>query len=85
MKRKVNIPVLKISDFRELGYEYLSYIGSGKFTRCEVCGRLVRNKSKTCPPKYCNECAKRVQFQQKKEYDRRKSEKVFSLETPENS
>jgi len=64
MKRKVNIPVLKISDFRELGYEYLSYIGSGKFTRCEVCGRLVRKKSKYAPQKYCIDCAKKVKNSQ---------------------
>lgn len=34
--------VITISDFRELGYEYLNYIGDGNFIRCSECGRLVR-------------------------------------------
>lgn len=50
--------VLKISDFRELGYEYLNYIGEGNFVRCDTCDRLVRKKSKfDGSTKYCTECA----------------------------
>lgn len=63
-------PVLMITDFRELGYEYLNYIRNGKFIRCEHCGRLVRKKSaKDFSSKYCNECAAQVQFNQKKQWD----------------
>lgn len=36
--------ILKIKDFRELGYEYQNYIGDGKFIRCSECGRLVKEK-----------------------------------------
>ena len=64
---KVNIidmsgeAVLTIDDFRELGYEYLRYIGDGKYIRCSECSRLVRKKSKyDGSTKYCGECAKKV-------------------------
>lgn len=52
--------VFSISDFRELGYEYLNYIGNGKFIRCTECNRLVKKKSKhDYSTKYCTECAKK--------------------------
>ena len=44
-----------VSDFRELGYEYLKYKGEN-FVRCRECGILVRgNKAGT--KKYCSLCA----------------------------
>ena len=47
---------LFISDFRELGYEYLLYKGEN-FIRCADCGILTRgNKAGT--KKYCKNCAK---------------------------
>lgn len=46
--------ILFISDFRELGYEYLNYLG-GNFTRCSECGRLFRN-NKRKDKKYCKDC-----------------------------
>lgn len=47
--------VLFISDFRELGYEYLRYKG-GNFTHCCECRVLMRdNKNHT--KRYCNNCA----------------------------
>lgn len=62
--------VLDISDFRELGYEYLNYIGDGIFIRCSECKRLVRKKSKKdFSTKYCKECATIIQNQQKHEWD----------------
>jgi hypothetical protein len=46
--------VLKVDDFRDLGYTYLKYKGEN-FGRCKVCGRLIRqNKHKT--NKYCRSC-----------------------------
>lgn len=46
---------LFISDFRELGYEYLKYKGEN-FIRCAECGILTRgNKNGT--KKYCKDCA----------------------------
>lgn len=47
--------VLFVSDFRELGYEYLNYKGEN-FVRCAECGRLTRN-NKNGTKKYCSDCA----------------------------
>ncbi len=45
---------LFIRDFRELGYEYLNYIGQN-FIRCAECGILTRgNKNGT--KRYCTSC-----------------------------
>ncbi len=46
--------VLEIGDFRELGYEYLNYIGNGKFIRCSECDRLIRKNGNNTH--YCTEC-----------------------------
>lgn len=46
---------LYISDFRELGYEYLKYKGEN-FFRCQECGILVR-QNKNSTKKYCKDCA----------------------------
>ena len=55
-------------DFRELGYEYLNYIGDGKFIRCDCCKRLVRKKSKhDGVTKYCNECKYKKQLEWSKQ------------------
>ena len=43
-----------VNDFRELGNEYLLYLGEN-YVRCAECGRLIKsNKNRT--RKYCNEC-----------------------------
>lgn len=47
--------VLFISDFRELGYEYLKYKGEN-FIRCRECGILIRN-NKAGTKKYCSKCS----------------------------
>lgn len=47
--------VLSVKDFRELGYEYLAFKGEN-FTRCQECGRLVKN-NKYKNRKYCTDCA----------------------------
>lgn len=53
--------VLRISDFRELGYEYLNYICDESFVRCESCNRLIKKKSKhDFSTKYCTECSKKA-------------------------
>lgn len=71
--------VFSINDFRELGYEYLNYIGDGKFIRCECCKRLVRKKSnKDFSTKYCAECAKYVKNEQNKGYYKNKFRKSYN-------
>ena len=46
--------VLRITDFRELGYEYLKYKG-GNFIRCGSCGVLTKG-NKTGTKRYCDQC-----------------------------
>lgn len=62
--------VLSINDFRELGYEYLNYIGEGKFIRCSECGRLVRKRGHNS--KYCSVCAKNNELEKYKKYNQKR-------------
>lgn len=57
---------LKISDFRNLGYQYLKYRGEPYF-ECENCGLTVKNKNngKGRKQKYCPDCALQIHMQQK--------------------
>lgn len=51
--------ILKVSDFRELGYEYLRYNGEN-YINCGDCGILMKgNKAGT--KRYCSSCAKYTQ------------------------
>lgn len=50
--------VLKVSDFRELGYEYLKYNGEN-YINCADCGILTKgNKAGT--KRYCSSCARYI-------------------------
>lgn len=62
--------VLKIDDFRELGYEYLNFIGEGNFIRCNCCNKIVRKTNNKCL--YCSDCAKKVKNEQNKVYYKNK-------------
>lgn len=53
--------VLKITDFRDLGYTLLSYLGE-EFDRCEICGRLIRYQKKKNHKKYCSMCTKKFKY-----------------------
>ena len=58
--------VLKISDFRNLGYQYLKYLGEPYFS-CACCGIVTRyndpkNRRKQ---KYCKSCATEIAIQQR--------------------
>lgn len=53
-------------DCRELAYVYLNWKNGNKgYTKCQRCGRWMK-QSKTKPKKYCEECAKEVQKEQKR-------------------
>ena len=47
--------VLYISDFRNLGFQYLKYTGDTSFTECESCGLVMKRTSNRL--KYCPDCA----------------------------
>lgn len=71
-------PVLSINDFRELGYEYLNYIGKGKYIRCSECDRLTKKTNNKCL--YCIKCAKEKKNIQNKKYYREKFRKIGNAE-----
>ena len=53
-------------DCQELAYVYLNWKNDGKgYTRCQKCSRWMK-QSKTKPKKYCEDCAKVVQTEQKR-------------------
>ena len=59
-------PVLKITELRDLGYQYLQFLGKENLIRCAKCGRLVK---KTGNRKlYCKNCAKAVKALQDRGY-----------------
>lgn len=57
---------VKITDFRNLGYQYMKASGSDDFFVCECCGVITKkNKTKTStnagrPQKYCPDCAIKI-------------------------
>ena len=63
---------MKITDFRNLGYQYLMYHGDQRFFVCQNCG-VITKKKKGAPEeesqirgrkqKYCSECAVKVNIQ----------------------
>lgn len=52
--------VLFISDFRNLGNQYMKYCGE-KYIECQCCGKIVRQNKNV--QKYCNECAVEINRQ----------------------
>lgn len=56
--------VLKIEDFRNLGYQYLKYKGEPYF-ECENCGIISKTRSGVGrKQKYCKDCATEIHMQQ---------------------
>lgn len=65
--------VMEVDDFRELGYEYLNYIGEGRFVRCSICKRLIRQTGRRS--KYCAECKCQKQKEWQKNSMKKHSQK----------
>lgn len=36
------------------------------YKQCINCGKMIRVKSKTCPPKYCDECERELQLKRQR-------------------
>lgn len=58
-------PILEITDFRNLGYQYLMY-HSGPYFVCENCGVVskLKNVDTGRPQSYCSECAIKIKTKQ---------------------
>lgn len=57
---------LRVTDFRNLGYQYLKYIGE-PYIECQNCGLTVKKDSpaKGRPQKYCKDCSIEVAIRQR--------------------
>lgn len=66
--------VMKINevDFQELAYQYLNWKNNGRFDRCIVCGRLIKHRPNI---KYCEECGKQIEKENKSKRDKKYYEK----------
>lgn len=49
--------VMRITDFRNLGNQYLAFFEGGYF-KCKMCGAVIKKKSNS--HKFCKECARKV-------------------------
>lgn len=59
-----NEPVMKVSDFRNLGYQYRQFNGEPYFA-CSECGIVVRKNSNRMM--YCHDCAEEINRQKARE------------------
>ena len=59
--------ILEVIKIDKLGNQIMTHVKDG-YKMCEVCGRLIKIKSKTCPPKYCDKCAYDIKLQQNNGY-----------------
>ena len=57
--------VMRVTDFRNLGYQYLKYHGEPYF-ECENCGLTtkINTPNKGCKQKYCRDCAVAIHTKQ---------------------
>lgn len=72
--------VMTITDFRNLGYQYLKYHGEPYF-ECQNCGITTKfnDPVKGCKQKYCKECAVEVATRQRvNSVMRRRNSKLFN-------
>lgn len=60
--------IIHISDFDDFIFEYLKYIGEGKYGNCEACGKIIKYYN---TKKYCKECSKQRKKEQRKIADRK--------------
>lgn len=67
--------VLKVTNIKNLGNQLMSYLKDG-YKQCTNCGKLIKIKSKTKIPMYCENCAKDINVLKQRERDlKKKTEK----------
>lgn len=59
-------PIITVTDFRNIGYQYLMYEGVKGLFQCEACGIIesAGNQRSGRKRKYCAECATKIKAQQ---------------------
>lgn len=66
-------PVWRITDFRNIGYQYNMYCGSPEYIQCQSCGIVVKKAPLSHgasehhtgrPQKYCKDCASEIRIRQ---------------------
>ena len=65
-----------ISQFEDMGWYYDLYMQDKTVKQCSQCGKLIKIKSKTYPPKYCDKCAEEIRNQKRIEYNRDYYDKI---------
>lgn len=60
--------VIKVYEMKNLGNQIMAFL-KPNYKQCKNCGKLIKIKSKTCPPKYCEECAYKINLEKQKERD----------------
>lgn len=73
--------VISVKDFRNLGYQYMRYIGGKtKFSTCENCGLTFKENGQRTH-KYCADCALKIKLQQSIEsvYKSRERAKICNV------
>lgn len=63
---------LKITDFRNIGYQYIMHTGSDDYIQCQNCGVVVKRTGTGAsgaprvgrPQKYCKDCASEIRIRQ---------------------
>lgn len=59
--------ILKVSELSYLGNQFIAFVKPG-YKVCVGCGKLIKIKSKTNTPKYCNSCAYNTKLKQNNQY-----------------
>ena len=82
-------PAIKITDFRNLGYQYLKYYGEPYF-ECANCGIVTKYKDpdnirSTRQQKYCASCAVKINTQQRVNSVMRAREKSVANQVCKNA
>lgn len=70
--------VLNVNKMSSLGNQFMAFIKPG-YKLCECCDKLIKIKSKTCPPKYCDKCSYEENLNKQKDRDLKR--KLKNLES----
>lgn len=67
--------VFEITEFSNLGNKLVTFMKSD-YKQCEVCGKLIKIKSKTKPEKYCEKCSEDIRQEKRVLYNSKYYDKI---------